>query len=169
MTKIIFIYKANAKLPKVYEVFCTKIYNLLKNIIVLPEQLEIQFEIMGQNVYGMTMLDPRFPNRIRLNQELSLEEIILPLVHELIHLNQIYTNRLSVRTGGRILWENQVYKVDSMKLNYQDYLDLPWEQDANEKQIKIIEFIKRNSKKINAEIKKELHFTQNTIQNKPSM
>ncbi len=127
---------------------------MVSKIYVLPNHVEFQFENMGQSVYGMTMLDLRFPNRIRLNQELSLEEIIMPLTHELVHLHQIYTNRLQARSGGKILWDGQFYKVDAMKLTYEEYLNLPWEHDANQKQQKLLEFLQHHSKQIKAHISK---------------
>lgn len=146
--KVTFIYKDSLKPPAHYNKFCEKIIVLVKQLYVLPDNIEIQFENMGDSVYGMTMLDPRFPNRIRLNQDLSLEEIILPLTHELLHLHQIFTNKLQSRSGGRILYEGQIYKVDTMKMSYQDYQNLPWESDVIIKQKKLLEFIDHNKKKI---------------------
>ena len=145
--KIVFIYKGSVKPHVIYEKFTDKVIKLVKQLYVLPDNIEIQFENMGPSVYGMTMLDPRFPNRIRLNQSLSLEEILLPLTHELLHLHQIFTNRLQSRSGGRILYEGQIYKVDSMKLSYEDYQNLPWEHDVNINQKKLLEFIAQNKKK----------------------
>jgi len=146
--KTIFIYKGNISPLIPIEKFVTKVITLVRQIYPLPNIVEIQFENMDENVYGMTMLDPRFPNRIRLNQDLTLEELILPLTHELLHLNQIFTNRLQSRSGGRILWEKQIYKVDSMKLSYEDYQNLPWEYDVTIKQKKLLEFIAQNKKKL---------------------
>ena len=145
--KVVFIYRDSQKPPEHYNKFCEKVILLVKQIYSLPDNIEIQFENMGPSVYGMTMLDPRFPNRIRLNQSLSLEEILLPLTHELLHLHQIFTNRLQSRSGGRILYEGQIYKVDSMKLSYEDYQNLPWEHDVNINQKKLLEFIAQNKKK----------------------
>ena len=160
--KIIFIYKSSFQHTKSFESLIKKVIELVTQLYVLPNQIEIQFENMGPSVYGMTMLDPRFPNRIRLNEDLKEQEVIIPLAHELVHLNQIYTNRLQVRSGGRILWDNQMYKVDSLKLNYDEYCSLPWEEDAIQKQNKLLEFLTRNNKKIQSEIKRELYLTQNT-------
>lgn len=154
--KILFIYKSAFKHSKHVELLIEKIVKLVRQIYVLPNNIEIQFENMGPSVYGMTMLDPRFPNRIRLNQDLSTQELIIPLTHELIHLNQTFTNRLQTRSGGRILWDNEIYKIDSLKLSYQDYQNLPWELDAVSKQTKLLEFITQNKSKVQSEINKEL-------------
>ena len=143
-----FIYKGSIKPHVIYEKFTTKVISLVKQLYVLPDNIEIQFENMGNSIYGMTMLDPRFPNRIRLNQDLTIEEILLPLTHELLHLHQIFTNRLQSRSGGRIFYEGQIYKVDGMKLSYTDYQNLPWELDVTINQKKLLEFITQNKKKL---------------------
>jgi len=164
LIKITFIYKGSTKPPDIYCKLAEKVTNLVNTLYILPQIIEVQFEEMGPSIYGMTMLDPRFPNRIRINQDLSLEEFLLPLTHELVHLHQIYTNKLQARSGGKILWEGQIYKSDSSKLSYDEYLNLPWEFDANQKQKQILEFLKQHKRRIDNQIKKELQFTQNTIQ-----
>jgi hypothetical protein len=146
--KLTFIYKGSAKPPAIYEKFTDKVISIVKTLYVLPDAIEIQFENMGPSVYGMTMLDPRFPNRIRLNQDLSLEEYLLPLTHELIHLHQMYTNRLQSRQGGRILWDKTVYKVNMLEMSYDDYQQLPWELDVAEKQQKLLKLLQENNRKL---------------------
>ena len=115
---------------------------------MLPDNIEIQFEQMGPSVYGMTMLDPRFPNRIRINQDLSLEEYLLPLTHELLHLHQTFTNRLQSRPGGRILWDKTVFKVNMLEMSYSEYQQLPWELDVAEKQQKLLKLLQENNRKL---------------------
>lgn len=139
-----FIYSGSLKPPIIYEKFIDKVILIVKNLYVLPDCIEIQFIDIGDNVYGMTMLDPRFPNRIRLNQNLTIDEIVLPLVHELIHLHQIYTNKLKSRKGGLIIWENQVYKVDMLNMFFDEYHNLPWEVDATQKTQNLLDLIKKH-------------------------
>lgn len=169
MKKLTFIYKGSTQPNLFCEKLISKVVNLVSEIYCLPETIEIQFENMGASVYGMTMLDPRFPNRIRLNQDLRTEELILPITHELLHLHQIFTNRLQSRSGGKILWDKQMYKVDSLKQTYAEYQNLPWELDVIDKQKKLLEHIKKKTKQIENEIKHELRFAQNTTQSKPFM
>lgn len=138
-----FIYSGSIRPPEIYEKFINKVILLVKNLYVLPDTVEIQFLNMGDSVYGMTMLDPRFPNRIKLNQNLTIDEITIPLMHELLHLHQIYTNRLKSRKGGIIIWENQVYKLDMLNMPYDEYHNLPWELDANQKMQKLLNLIKK--------------------------
>jgi hypothetical protein len=146
--KLIFIYKGSVKPPDIYEKFTEKVIKLVKTLYVLPDNIEIQFENMGDSVYGMTMLDPRFPNRIRLNQDLSLEEYLLPLTHELIHLHQMFTNRLQSRQGGRIMWDKTLFKVNMLEMSYDEYQELPWELDVIEKQGVLLKLLNENKKKI---------------------
>jgi hypothetical protein len=146
--KLIFIYKGSVKPPDIYEKFTEKVIKLVKTLYVLPDNIEIQFENMGDSVYGMTMLDPRFPNRIRLNQDLSLEEYLLPLTHELIHLHQMFTNRLQSRQGGRIMWDKTLFKVNMLEMSYDEYQELPWELDVIEKQEVLLKLLNENKKKI---------------------
>jgi hypothetical protein len=148
--KVTFIYRGKNKPNAIYEKLTEKVIKLVKEIYVLPDTIEIQFEHMDPNIYGMTMLDPRFPNRIRLNQDLSLDEFLLPLTHELLHLNQMFTNRLQSRSGGRILFDNVLYKVNAKQLSYEEYRQLPWENDVAQKQHKLLEFLQKNNKKLKA-------------------
>lgn len=146
--KLIFIYKGSTKPPVIYEKFTEKVIQIMKNMYVLPDNIEIQLENMGNSIYGMTMLDPRFPNRIRINQDLSLEEYLLPLTHELLHLHQMYTNRLQSRSGGRILWDKTLYKVNMLEMPYKEYQQLPWELDVAEKQQKLLKLLQENNRKL---------------------
>lgn len=146
--KLTFIYKGSVKPSDIYEKFTDKVIKIVKTLYVLPDTIEIQFENMGDSVYGMTVLDPRFPNRIRINQDLSLEEYLLPLTHELIHLHQMYTNRLQSRHGGRIMWDKTLFKVNMMEMSYDEYQKLPWELDVAEKQILLMKLLNENKKKI---------------------
>jgi len=148
--KLIFIYKGSVKPPAIYEKFTERVIKLVKTLYVLPDNIEIQFENMGDSVYGMTLLDPRFPNRIRLNQDLSLEEYMLPLTHELIHLHQMFTNRLQSRPGGRIMWDKTLFKVNMLEMSYNEYQQLPWELDVVEKQQRLLELLQKNNRKLTA-------------------
>lgn len=148
--KVTFIYRGKTKPEVIYEKFTEKVIKLMKTIYALPDRIEIQFENLGPSVYGMTVLDPRFSNRIRINQDLSLDEFILPLTHELLHLHQMFTNRLQSRSGGRILFDNVLYKVNNATMSYCEYIQLPWESDVAEKQQKLLAFLRENNRKLKA-------------------
>lgn len=128
-----FIY-TTGKYDKNKEAIVSNLYNKAKTFIQLPKTLEVEFKDLNDSVYAETVLDHRFKNRIYLNANIHYKEIIKPCLHELLHLNQIHTGRLSSQKNGMILWENKLYRIDSYNLSYKDYLNLPWELDVAEKE-----------------------------------
>lgn len=119
------------------------ICNRLRDYLDLPDIIEIEFVQLGPNNYGETIVDFRYPNRIRINLDLSLNDIVIPIVHELLHLEQIKQGRLTNNRFGDILWENKVYKVKK-DISYRDYLALPWEEDVAKKQQKVLKNLIQN-------------------------
>jgi hypothetical protein len=109
----------------------------LQEHLDLPEIIEIQFVHLGPSTYGETIVDTRYPNRIRINLDLSLTEIVIPIVHELIHLEQIKQGRLSNTRFGDILWEGKKYSMDK-NMAYREYMKLPWEMDVSVRQPKLL-------------------------------
>ena len=116
----------------------TNIFLLTKKYIELPEYLEIEFKKLNPNIYGETLLDTRFKNRIRLNEDLTCKEVIIPLIHELLHLNQIFVGRLVGRRDGSFIWDKRVYKT-SKSPDVREWENLPWEVDVAQKQQKLLE------------------------------
>lgn len=139
--KVKFIYrKGNYSSSREQVITRVCIYAAL--FIELPEEIEIELEPMGDSIYGETVLDPRFNKRIRINLNLSLKELVAPVIHELIHLHQIYKGRLAARRDGSYLWEGKVYNgTDISKMSYKDYKTLPWEEEAHKKQEELLEQI----------------------------
>jgi hypothetical protein len=122
-----------------------KICDYVSTLMELPDNIQIVFSNLGESIYGTTVLDPRFKNRINLNGIILNKEIPYVLAHELIHLNQIQTGRLSVTTNGRYIWSKQVFVV-SPNLDIASYQQLPWELDvkAKHKQLlaKVLQMLK---------------------------
>lgn len=117
----------------------------------LPDKLEIEIQNFSaanyqrdnRYVLAETVLDYRLTtNRLRLNNDLSIKELIIPLVHELIHINQIAEGRLSVYRNGDIFWQGKRYQLkDPKKSSYQYYANLPWEIDVKDREKKLLENI----------------------------
>lgn len=105
--------------------------------INLPNNITVEFVDLGPGIYGESTLYFNQQNKIRINLQLSNKELIYPLVHELLHLNQIHEGRLAVTRFGECVWERKVYKIDQSKMSYNDYKQLPWEIDvaAREKEL----------------------------------
>ena len=129
--KVRFIYQGSVWLPdqeKVAINLCLRVSKILD----LPGEIEIEFVKLPPSVYGETLLYGRFKNRFRINDCLSPKEIIKPIVHELIHINQVHTGRLKAMRDGTYIWEGRQYKnTDPNTLTPEQYQNLPWEQDVS--------------------------------------
>lgn len=126
------------------EKLCSKVILLIDKIYSLPDTINIEFRDLGDSTYGMTMLDPRYHNTIRLNCKLSYNEVVIPLCHELLHIHQMHTGSLRVGKKGVIIYNNVNYKVDYNSLDYNSYTELPWEQEVIDWQRKLLIFIEKN-------------------------
>lgn len=125
------------------EKVATNVCNILRGYLDLPDIIEIEFVQLGPSKYAETIVDYRYPNKIRVNLDLSLNDIVLPIIHELLHLEQIKQGRLTNTRFGDIIWESKVYKI-KQDLSYRDYLALPWEEEVARKQQKMLEIIVKN-------------------------
>ena len=115
---------------------CTK----LSEFLLLPENVEVELKQMNPSAYGEMTLDPRFKNRTKINTDLTVREVMYPVVHELIHLNQIHTGRLSMRRDGSYVWDGRTYNVGHPeKMLHKNYMSLPWEVDVAQKQQILLE------------------------------
>lgn len=122
-----------------------RVVSIVFDILELPNDLQIEFRKLDKNAYGETSLNPRYKNRITINSDLDISEIIYPLIHELIHVHQIHTNQLRVRPHNIYFWNNKKYNVNKIQ-TYQDYVNLPWEADVIEKQKKIYKHVLEQTK-----------------------
>ncbi len=111
------------------------IINKISTLIPMPDHIIVEFKSMGPSSYGETILNPEsLHKRIVLNVDLDIKGIFHTTVHELIHVSQIHTGRLTTSRTGVFVWENKTYPVDPLKMSYNDYKKLPWEVDAYEQQ-----------------------------------
>ena len=109
--------------------------------INLPDNIIVEFVDLGPNMYGESTLTFNKDSKVRINLQLSCKELIYPLIHELLHLNQIHEGKLSVSRFGDCIWEGKTYKIDQDKMSYKEYMQLPWEYDVSIRQKKLIEQI----------------------------
>lgn len=127
MLNIIFI--SDKQINYKAKILINRIIVLLHENLELPNEIQIEFKELDENVYAETSLNPRYNNRITLNTKLEINDIIKPLIHELVHLEQINKGRLSKRRDGSYLYEGKVYKIKP-DISYDDYLNLPWENEV---------------------------------------
>lgn len=128
-----FIYQSDDKNIEREET-CIKVCEYVSTILDIPNNIEIVFAIMHESLYGNTMVNPRFKNRININNQLTTDNMPQVLVHELLHLNQIKTGKLGVTSNGRYIWNGCQITVDP-NINYDT---LPWEKDVVSKQTPIL-------------------------------
>ena len=64
---------------------------------------------------------------ISINCKRSIDEVLISLAHEMVHVSQFVSNKLKhrIKGGYRFIWEGEV--IDRDKYNY---FDLPWEIEA---------------------------------------
>lgn len=117
-----------------------RLVEICKQHIQLPHEIQIEFKKLDPNEYGHTSLNPRYKNRITINSDLTLSEIVKPIIHELCHMSQLYENRLYKHRDETYIWEGKKYKLKS-SMTYSDYQNLPWELDVAEKEVKLYRVI----------------------------
>lgn len=133
------IQAASADLNK--EKIIHKVCSILSRRLKLPTSITIVLKKLEPAIYAETSLQNMSQYRIVINSDLPIRDMIEPLVHELIHLNQIYTGKL-VGKKGSYFWEGIEYKVKSgLSQTYSDYQSMPWEIDVNQKLPKLLEFV----------------------------
>ena len=129
MTKVRFIYEGS-DYNKEREIVATKVCDFLRTQLDLPETIEVKFAVLDESLYGTTHINSRFKNRININNSLTFNDIPQVLVHELIHLEQVKSGRLSGSSDGNYYWDNKYYDLSY----YPNYDELPWEKDVAERQ-----------------------------------
>lgn len=131
MLNIVFI--TEKQVNNKIKIVAKRVCELVKENLDLPKEIQIEFRDLDENVYAETSLNPRYNNRITLNSNLQANEIIKPLIHELIHLEQINKGKLVKRRDGSYLFEGKIYNIKP-KMSYREYLLLPWESDVLDKE-----------------------------------
>lgn len=123
------------------EKLCNIVVSKCASLIKLPNKIVLEFRKLHDSVYGEAILNSK--DRIRLNVGLSLQETVLVLVHELIHISQIHVGQLTFSKKGDYIWENKVYcNVASIKtMAYKTYTQLPWELDVAKKQQNLLKLL----------------------------
>lgn len=120
-----------------HEAVITPLANAISKIIDLPDTIEVCLYHLGKSVYGG--IDSLYINRIGLNYDLPIDSIPLILAHELIHVNQKQSGILKITRKGEYFWHGVLHtKKMPDDLPYNDYINLPWEYDAYNRQDKIL-------------------------------
>lgn len=110
---------------------------LARQYLELPFSIEVEFAKLADSSHADTLLNPRFQNRVRLQRNLSSKEVIVPYLHELIHVNQIHKKILVPYRNYIVSWKGKVYNLEK-QLSYEDYQSLPWEVDVTNRLPKLV-------------------------------
>jgi hypothetical protein len=131
-----FFYQNNQR-SKQHEVIITSFANLISTIIELPSELEVCLYPLEENVYGG--IDVNRVNRIGLNIKIPYMDIPKILTHELIHVNQKHLGLLRIDQRGMCYWRGIPYtKKDPDEMSYEEYINLPWEVDVQNRQSQLL-------------------------------
>lgn len=126
---IVSFYYSNSKPNIQVEIIIKKLCKQAVKVLTLPSTIDICFYDIPQSTHGA--IDQTRFNRIILNNNLRLNELPMILVHELIHVEQRFMNKLIISKDGIYTWQNNKFRQpDVQNLNYEQYLELPWEVDV---------------------------------------
>jgi len=133
---------ADADKCKIASSICEGISELMS----LPDELTIEFALMSNNVYGDSTLDNNSKKIIRLNAGLNVSDLMIPLIHELIHVNQMHEGKLMITHDGIFIWDTVSYEVNLKDIHYKEYQMLPWEVDVRLRQGKLLQELLKSYK-----------------------
>ena len=137
--QIKFIYPRNVSKDLSIEDLCQRICNKMRNHLTLPDNVIIEFVWLEKHTHADTYVHYKDGPRIRLSLHLLLNHIVLPLLHELIHLEQMTLGKLMINHEGLYIWEKRPYEVDTTQLPYGEYLQLPWELEVHNRLPNLLE------------------------------
>lgn len=128
MTTLRFFYEQGAGRLAEHEAVITMAVNKLKTELSLPDYLEVCLYTLTPGIWGG--IDHQRANRLALDRNISLTQILPLLVHELVHVDQQHRGVLQ-RQGLEWWWQNQLwFQKWPQHLTNEAYLALPWEIDA---------------------------------------
>lgn len=103
-----------------------QIIKLAKPQLRLPPEITVILASLPMNTHGGILEN----KKLVINNRLEGDRLLEAVLHELIHLEQIYTKRLKI-DGSTMRWDNNTVTVQPLStLTYKQYLDLPWELDV---------------------------------------
>jgi len=137
--QIKFIYPRDVSKDLSKEDLCQRICDKMCDHLKLPDSVIIEFVWLEKHTHADTYVHYKDGPRIRLSLHLALNDIVIPLAHELIHLEQMTLGKLMINYEGLYIWEKQPYEVDTTQVPYGEYLQLPWELEVHNRLPKLLE------------------------------
>jgi hypothetical protein len=135
MVKFIYSHEQNIVRDKVV----SNVIRICYSYLQLPNDVIVEYKKLDHNVYAETIVSSNVKNKIILNEMLTERDVIKPVIHELIHMEQMHTGTLSVYRSGDIYWQGRPYfTTDQKSIDYHDYTQLPWEEDVLLRESKLL-------------------------------
>ena len=114
---------ARTKTPHEFDAFINAVY---KDLAILPVKIFWRAKLGWDGT-------ATFMREIYMRKGNSAALTCRSLAHELRHIQQSDTGRNYFIDQYTLGWEGKSYRyTDAMRMSVADYLDLPWEKDANE-------------------------------------
>ena len=111
---------------------------IIRKFFNLPENIEIIMRPI-RNIYGTASVLRRESSNeymVEIDVRQSMEDFEDTILHELVHIQQYFENRLFLRSEHLYsTFEGQEFRLVSNKSD--DYNNLPWEKEAIEKSAKL--------------------------------
>jgi hypothetical protein len=110
----------------------------IRNEINLPEHVVIKLRPMRNKLGQAVLISEKITvGSVDVNVRQTLPEFRDTLLHELIHIEQFYENRLEQCTNVNFYKWNGV-EMFSKPTEYAEYIKLPWEREAMKRATKLI-------------------------------
>jgi hypothetical protein len=104
----------------------------LKNVLDLAGNEQVILKpIRSLKTTGMHVEDGENLNKIFVDPRYSVLRVLSTIAHELIHAEQYFTGKMSIQDGYFRAWNGKGYQ---MPKSYDEYINLPWEKEAFERQ-----------------------------------
>lgn len=131
-------YKQYRYIAEYYSSLIERYYPLIKEHIDLPKDNRLFFHLRPvRGCYGRAFIDRECKKMNSIKKyivELDIRQSEMDfkntLIHELVHIEQYYQNRLDMHSGsGYSKWEGK--RVKDYPAHDARYFDLPWEAEAS--------------------------------------
>lgn len=135
-----------------YAYYSPKYKPAKENAPIIMEAMKFYHDKLGMNDYARIILKPFRENNnkqgykehgyitkeltIYLDPRFPISRMLLTLAHECVHYIQLQNGNLDYRPNDRrVFWKSQEWNLDEVsKLPVIEYMELPWEIEANQKQ-----------------------------------
>ena len=115
----------------------------IRNEVNLPEHVVIKLRPMRNKLGQAVLISEEITvGSVELDVRQTLREFRDTLLHELVHIEQFYENRLEQGSNINFYKWNGI-EIFSKPTEYAEYINLPWEREAMKRAAKLVSKIFR--------------------------